>query len=67
MTNFDMPNIISSMKYALNSFLGLPDVGDPHGDGDGPRAPAPGTGSKIAAHHFDQHKKLKALAWSKAT
>ena len=39
MTNFTMPNNIYSKKYALKSFPGLPDVGDPHGDGDGPRAP----------------------------
>ena len=39
MTNFTMPNNISSMKYALKSVPGLADVGDPHGDGDGPRAP----------------------------
>ena len=26
------------MKYALNSVPGLADVGDPHGNGDGPRA-----------------------------
>ena len=37
MTNFTMPNILSSIKYALKSFPGLADVGDPHGDGDGPR------------------------------
>ena len=39
MTNFTMPNNISSMKYALKSVPGLADVGVPHGDGDGPRAP----------------------------
>ena len=39
MTNFYRPNYVSSMKYALKSFPGLADVGDPHGDGDGPRAP----------------------------
>ena len=38
MTNFTMPNNISSMKYALKSVPGLADVGVPHGDGDGPRA-----------------------------
>ena len=27
------------MKYALKSVPGLADVGVPHGDGDGPRAP----------------------------
>ena len=37
MTNFTMPNNISSMKYALKSVPGLADVGVPHGDEDGPR------------------------------
>ena len=32
-----MLNNVSSMKYALKSVPGLPDVGVPHGDGDGPR------------------------------
>ena len=39
MTNFTMPNNVSSMKYALKSIPGLADVGVPHGDGVGPRAP----------------------------
>ena len=39
MTNFTMPNIISSMEYALKSVPGLADARVPHGDGDGPRAP----------------------------
>ena len=39
MTHFDMPNNVSSMKYALKSVPGLADVGVPHGDGDGPRTP----------------------------
>ena len=34
MTNFTMPNNISSMKYALKSVPGLADVGVPHGDRD---------------------------------
>ena len=38
-TNFTMPNNISSMKYPLKSDPGLTDVGVLHGDGDGPRAP----------------------------
>ena len=37
MTDFTMPNIISSMIYALKSVPGLADVGVLHGDGDGPR------------------------------
>ena len=39
MTNFTIPNNLSSMKYALKSVPGLADVGDPLGVGDGPRAP----------------------------
>ena len=38
-TNFDMPNNISCMKYALKSIPDLADVGVPHGDEDGPRTP----------------------------
>ena len=59
MTNFDMPNNVSSMKYALKSVPGLADVGVPHGGGDGPGTLAPGSGSKIRAYHVDQRKKLK--------
>ena len=32
MTNFDMPNNISSLKHALKSVTGLADVGVPCGD-----------------------------------
>ena len=39
MTNFTMPNNISSMNCALKSVPGLADVWVLHGDGDGPRAP----------------------------
>ena len=39
MTNFYMPNNVSSMKHALKSDPGFADVGVPHGDGDGPRTP----------------------------
>ena len=59
MTNFYMPNYVSSMKYALKSVPGLADVGVPHGVEDGPRTPAPGSRSKITAYHVDQRKKLK--------
>ena len=59
MTNFTMPNNIASMTYALKSVPGLADVGVPHGDGDGPRAPAPGSRSKMPLYHVDQHEKLK--------
>ena len=40
MTNFIMPNNISSMKYALKSVPGLADVGVPHVGEDGSRTPA---------------------------
>ena len=40
MTNFTMPNNISSMKDALKSIPGLADVGVPQGDGDGALAQA---------------------------
>ena len=43
MTNFSMPNNVSSMKYALKSVLGLADVGVLQRDGDGPRTLAPGS------------------------
>ena len=59
MTDFIMPNNISSMKYAQKSVPGLADVGVLHGDEDGPRALAPGSGSKIYAYHVDQGEKLK--------
>ena len=37
MTDFTMPNNISSIKYAQISVLSLADVWVSHGDGDGPR------------------------------
>ena len=49
------------MKFSLKSVPGLADVGVPHGDGDGPRTPAPGPGSKIDLYHVDQGKKLEGL------
>ena len=61
MTNFIMPNNVSFMNYALKSVPGLADVGVPHGDGDGARTQAPGSGSKMYAYHVDQHEKLKGL------
>ena len=61
MTNLTMPNNFSFMKYAEKSVPGLADVGVPHGDGDGPRTQAPGSGSKMDAYHVDQHEKLKGL------
>ena len=38
-TNFSVPNNLSSMKKALKSVPGLADVEVPHGDGDGARTP----------------------------
>ena len=61
MTNLDTPTNVSSMKNTLKSVPGLADVRVPHGVEDGPRTLAPGSGSKIAAHHVDQHEKLKGL------
>ena len=61
MTNPIMPNNLCSLKYSLKSVPGLADVGVLHGDGDGPRTPAPGSGSKIRAYHVDQREKLKGL------
>ena len=55
MTNLTMPNNLSSMKYPLKSVPGLADVGVLHGDGDGPRTLAPGSGSKMHPYHIDQH------------
>ena len=59
MTNLNVHNNFCFMKYAIKSVPGLADVGVLHGDGDGPRTMAPGSGSKIYAYHVDQHKKLK--------
>ena len=67
MTNLTMPNNFCFMKYALKSVPGLADIGVPHGDGDGPRALAPGSKSKMPLYHIDQHEKLKGLGRSKAT
>ena len=66
-TNFTIPNNISSMKYALKSVPGLADVWVPHGVEDGPITLAPGSGSKMHAYHVDQHEKLKGLGRSMAT
>ena len=40
MSYLNLPNNISSMKYALKSVHGLADVVVLHGDGDSPRTPA---------------------------
>ena len=47
------------MKYALKSVPGLADVGVSHGDGDGPRTPAPDSGSIMDACPVDQHEQVK--------
>ena len=49
------------MNHALKSIPGLAAIGVPHWDEDGPRALAPGSGSKIHAYHVDQVEKLKGL------
>ena len=67
MTNFTLPNNMSSMKYAERSVPGRADVGVPHGEGDGPITLTPGSGSKMEACHVDQHEKLKGLGRLKAT
>ena len=59
MTNLTIPNNFLLMKYAEKSVPDLADVGVPHGDEDGLRTPAPGSGSKIRAYHVDQCEKLK--------
>ena len=61
MTNFTMPNNISSMNYALKLFPGLAEVEVRHGNGDVSINPAPGSGSKKQPRHFDQYGKLKGL------
>ena len=67
MTNFTVPNNSLFMKYALKSVSGLAVVEVPHGDEDGPGAPAPGSRSKFHAYHVDQHKKLKGIDVYKST
>ena len=59
MTNFTLPNNISSMKYALKSVPGLADVGDPHGGEGCSKTLARGSRSKKHTHHVDQREKLK--------
>ena len=61
MTDLTMLNNLSFVKYPLKSVPGLADVGVLHGDEVGPRALAPGSGSKIYAYHVDQGEKLKGL------
>ena len=66
MPNLTMPNNCCYVKYSLKSVPGLADVGVLQGDEDGPKTPAPRSGSKIYTYHVDQHEKLKGLSvqWS---
>ena len=59
MTSFIMPNNVFLIKQALKSVPGLADVGDPHGDEDGPQNCGQRVGIKKVPHHVDQHEKLK--------
>ena len=63
MTNFDIPNNVSSMKYAPKSVPGLADVWVPHGVEDGPITLAPGSGFKKCAYHVSWHEKL-GVGWA---
>ena len=67
MTNFTMPIISCSIKFALKSVPGVADVRVLHGDGDGPRTQAPGSGSKMDTYQVDQHEKLKGWGCRKVT
>ena len=59
MTNFDMPNNVSSMKYALKSVPGLADVGVPHGDGVSPPEAFRGQNLEKPAYPVVQWEKLQ--------
>ena len=61
MTDMTVPNNLSFIKYPIKSVHDFADVGVLHGDEVGPRALAPGSGSKIYAYHVDQGEKLKGL------
>ena len=67
MTNFTMPNIVSSMKYSLKSIPGLADVGVLHGDGDGPRAPprcTEGVWKKFQMTNFDMPNNFFSMKYA---
>ena len=57
---------MSSMKYALKSVPGLTDVGVPHGDGDGPRAPprCPGGPEKIQMTNYTMPNNIASMKYS---
>ena len=63
MTHFDMPNNVSSMKYALKSVPSLADVGVPYGDG--PRTLAPGYRIKNPGIPRWSVWKTKEVGWLK--
>ena len=65
MTNFDVPNNVSSMKNALKYVPGLADVGDPHGDG--PRTPTRCVGQvwrKFQISNFDTPKNVSSMKYA---
>ena len=67
MTNFDMPNDVYSMKYALKSVPGLADVGVPHGVGDSPRTPSrcmEGVWKKFHMTNFDIPNNIFSLKYA---
>ena len=67
MTNFNMPNNVSSMKYALKPVPGLADVGVPHGDGDGPRTPPrcmEGVWKKFQMTNFDMPNNVSSMKYA---
>ena len=67
MTNFVMPNNVSFMKYALKSVLGLADVGVPHGNGDGPKAPPRCVGrvwKKFQMTNFHMPNKVSSMKYA---
>ena len=67
MTNFDMPNILCGMKYALKSVPDLADVGVPHGDGDGPRSPPRCMGrvwKKFQMTNFHMPNKVSSMKYA---
>ena len=67
MTNFDMPNNVSPMKYALKSVPGLADAGVPHGVGDGPRTPSrcmEGVWKKFQMTNFDLPNNVSSMKYT---
>ena len=64
MTNFDMPNNVSSMIYAQKSVPGLADVGVSHGGGNGPRTPPrfiEGVLKKIQMTHLTMPNNISSM------